>query len=162
MNRTKPIATSYRSHFSIKAPAYSLGLPVHSQDGLFLLTVALGIQVQTQTLGIQVELVLATGFLEDLSNVPCVLDLSELNVTLALLDRISDQLRRASLTLCADDSSLLLLAGLVDNESSSLGLLLGDLLGFNSSRKLGGEGKVLEKEDILADDLNGTKGCPAS
>jgi hypothetical protein len=38
---------------------------------------------------------------------------------------------------------LLLLAGFVDDESSALGFLLGDLLGFDGGGKFGGEGEVL-------------------
>jgi hypothetical protein len=52
--------------------------------------------------------------LDDLSNVPGVLDLPKLDVTLALLDRISDKLGRAGFTLSADNERLLLLASLVD------------------------------------------------
>lgn len=126
----------------------------YSRDRLFLFPTVVGIQVQTQTLGVQVQLVLAARLLQDLSNVPCILDLSELDVTLALLDRISDQLCRASLTLSADDRGLLLLTGFVNKESCSLGLLLGDLFGFNCSREFRREGKVLEMRNVLVDSLN--------
>jgi len=39
---------------------------------------------------------------------------------------------------------LLFLPGLVDDEGGTLGILLSNLLGFNSSGKLGREGKVLD------------------
>jgi len=39
---------------------------------------------------------------------------------------------------------LLLLASLVDNECGTLGVLLGNLLGFDGSGELGGEGQVLD------------------
>jgi hypothetical protein len=38
---------------------------------------------------------------------------------------------------------LLLLPGLVDDEGGTLGVLLGNLLGFDCGGELGGEGKVL-------------------
>jgi hypothetical protein len=75
-----------------------------------------------------------------------VLDLAQLNITLALLDGVTNQLGRAGLTLGADNEGLLLLAGLVDNEGGTLGVLLGNLLGFNGSGELGGEGQVLDSE----------------
>jgi hypothetical protein len=40
------------------------------------------------------------------------------------------------------------LAGLVDNEGSTLGFLLGDLLGLNGGSELGGEGEVLDLVSI--------------
>ena len=108
------------------------------------------VDIQAQALGVEVELVLATVLLENLSNVTGVLNLTELNVTLALLDSVTDKFGRAGLTLGADNESLLLLAGLVDHECGTLGVLLSDLLGFNSGGELGREGQVLEK-GMLAD-----------
>jgi hypothetical protein len=110
--------------------------------GLFFVFRA-GIDVQAQTLSIKVKLVLATSFLQDLCNISGVLDTSELNVTLALLDGVTDKFGRAGFTLSADDGSLFLLTGLVNNESGSLGFLLGDLFGFDGSGEFGGECKVL-------------------
>ena len=52
---------------------------------LFALFVV-GVEVQAQSLAVQVELVLATTFVQDLSNVTGIFDLTELDVTLALLD----------------------------------------------------------------------------
>lgn len=72
-----------------------------------------------------------------------VLDLSQLNVALALLDSISNQLGGAGLTLRADNEGLLLLASLVDKESSTLSVLLGNLLGLDGGGEFGGEGQVL-------------------
>lgn len=109
---------------------------------LFALLVV-GVDVQAQSLAVQVELVLATTLVQDLSNVTGIFDLPELDVTLALLDSITNELSRAGFTLCADNESLLLLAGLVDHECSALSVLLSDLLSFNSGGKLGGEGQVL-------------------
>ena len=97
--------------------------------------------VQAQTLGAEVYLVVA--LLQDASNGSGVLKLSEVDVTAALLDGISNQFCRAGLTLCADDHSLLLLTCFVDNECCSLCILLRDLLCFNSGGELGGECKVL-------------------
>lgn len=69
-----------------------------------------------------------------------ILDLTQLDVTLALLDGITNEFGGTSLTLGADNEGLLLLAGLVDQESSTLGFLLGDLLGFDSGSKFRREG----------------------
>lgn len=50
------------------------------------------VDVQTQTLVIQVELVAAAVVMQDLGDVPGVLDLPQLDVALVLLDCISDEL----------------------------------------------------------------------
>lgn len=109
---------------------------------LFLIFRA-GIDVQAQTLSIKIKLVPATSFLQDLRNISGVLDTSELDVTLALLDGVTDKFGRAGFTLGSDNGGLFLLAGLVDEESGLLGFLLGDLLGFDGSGEFGGERKVL-------------------
>lgn len=101
------------------------------------------IHVQTQTLGIKVKLVLATVLLENLGNVTSILDLPKFDVTLALLDSVTNKLGRASLTLCADNEGLLLLASLVNHECRTLSILLSDLFGLNSGSELGREGQVL-------------------
>lgn len=103
--------------------------------------VAKGVDVKTKALSIEVDLVVA--LLQDGGDVSGVLELTQLNVTAALLDGITNQLGGTGLTLSADDHGLLLLAGLVDNESSTLGFLLGNLLGFDGGGELGREGKVL-------------------
>lgn len=106
-----------------------------------LVVVALG-NVQTKTLGVEVDLVVA--LLENGGDVAGVLELPQVDVAAALLDGITDELGRTCLTLSAHDGGLLLLSGLVDNESGALGFLLCDLLGFNSGSELGREGEVLE------------------
>lgn len=102
-----------------------------------------GIDVQAQALGVKIKLVPATSILQDLRNISGVLDTSELDITLALLDGVTNKFGRAGFTLGSDDSGLLFLAGLVDEKSGSLGFLLGDLFGFNSGGELGRECKVL-------------------
>lgn len=102
-----------------------------------------GVDVKAKTLGVEVDLVVA--LLQDGGDVSGVLELTQLNVTAALLDGITNQLGGTSLTLGADDHGLLLLAGLVDNEGSTLGFLLGNLLGFDCGGELGREGEVLGK-----------------
>ena len=109
---------------------------------------AKGIDVKAKTLGIEVDLVVA--LLQDGGNVSGVLELTQLNVTAALLDSVTNQLGGTGLTLSADDHGLLLLAGLVDDEGGTLGFLLGDLLGFDCGGELGREGEVLGK--VLAAD----------
>lgn len=97
--------------------------------------------VETQTLAVEVDLVRA--LLQDTGNCPCVLELPQVNITPALLDGVTNQLCGTSLTLGANDSGLLLLAGLVDNEGGALGFLLSNLLGFYRGGEFGGEGEVL-------------------
>jgi hypothetical protein len=110
--------------------------------------VAKGIDVKAKTLGIEVDLVVA--LLQDGGDVSGILELTQLNVTAALLDGVTDQFGGTGFTLGADDHGLLLLAGLVDDEGGTLGFLLGDLLGFDCGGELGREGKVLGK--VLAGD----------
>lgn len=97
--------------------------------------------VQTKTLAVKVDLIAA--LLQDLCDIPCVLKLPEVDITPALLDGVTNQLGGAGLTLGANDGSLLLLTGLVNDESGTLGLLLSDLLGFYGGGELGREGEVL-------------------
>lgn len=85
--------------------------------------------------------------MQDLGNLPRVFDPTELDVALALLDCVTDKLSRAGLTLGTDNEGLLLLAGLVDEEGSALGLLLSYLLGFDSGGKFGGESQVLQSRN---------------
>ena len=80
--------------------------------------------VQTQTFSIEIQLVLATGFLYYSGNISGILNLSEIDVTSALLDSLSDTLGGSGLTLSADASSLLLLSGSVADESRSSSFLL--------------------------------------
>jgi hypothetical protein len=103
--------------------------------------VAEGVDVQAKTLGIKVDLVVA--LLQDGGNVSGILEFTQLNVTAALLDGVTNQLGGTGFTLGANDHGLLLLAGLVDDEGGALGFLLGDLLGFDCGGELGREGKVL-------------------
>lgn len=48
--------------------------------------------VQAQTLVVKVQLVPAAVLLEDSGNLSGVLDLAQLDITLALLDRVTNQL----------------------------------------------------------------------
>ena len=97
--------------------------------------------VETQDVRIQIDLVLALH--QDLCNVPRVLELPQIHVRPRLLDGVTDELGRSSLTLCADNRRLLLLARLVDDEGGTLCFLLGDLLGFDSCGELGRKSEVL-------------------
>jgi hypothetical protein len=103
--------------------------------------VAESVDVKAKTLGIEVDLVVA--LLQDGGDVSGVLEFTQLNVTAALLDSVTNQLGGTGFTLGANDHGLLLLAGLVDNEGGTLGFLLGDLLGFDCGGELGREGEVL-------------------
>lgn len=91
--------------------------------------------VKTKTLGVEVDLVVA--LLEDLGNGLGVVELTQVDVRSALLDGVTDQLGRTSLTLGSDNHGLLFLPGLVNDEGGTLGVLLSNLLGFDSSGELG-------------------------
>lgn len=132
------------------APAHAstiLHIKAHNQDRSHLLLVPVVLlsvvaDVKTKALSVEVDLVVA--LLEDLGNGLGVVELTQVDVRSALLDGITDQLGRTSLTLGSDDHGLLLLPGLVNNEGGTLGILLSDLLGFNSGGELGREGEVLK------------------
>jgi len=110
---------------------------------LLLLLAAVSENVKTETLGVEVHLVLAASVLDQFGNVPSILDLTQLNVTPGLLDRFADELRRAGFSLGSDDHGLLLLSGLVDHECGALGVLLSDLLGLDGGGELGRECQML-------------------
>lgn len=97
--------------------------------------------VKTETLGVEVDLVVA--LLKDGCNGLGVVELTQVDVRPALLDGVTDELGRTSLTLGSDDHGLLLLPGLVNDEGGTLSILLSNLLGFDSGGELGREGKVL-------------------
>ena len=115
----------------------------HKSSLLFVPVVLLGVvaDVETETLGVEVDLVVT--LLEDRGNRLRVVELTQVDVRSALLDGVTDELGRTGLTLGSDDHGLLLLPGLVHDESGTLGILLSNLLGFNSGGELGREGKVL-------------------
>ena len=97
--------------------------------------------IQPQPLSIQIHLIAAT--LQDTRNVLRIVELSQINVTSALLDRVTYELGGASLTLRTHDRGLFFLSGFVDDEGGALGFLLRDLLGFDCGCELGGEGELL-------------------
>ena len=109
---------------------------------LFLILISF-LYIQTQPRRVQIQLVLSPTLLQNLRNIPCVLDPPQIHITPALLDGVADELGGAGFSLRAHDCRLLLLAGLVDDKGGTLGFLLGDLLGFDGSGKFGGEGEVL-------------------
>ena len=129
-----------------ESPFAILHIEAHTQMQsrlLFVPVVLLGVvaDVEAETLGVEVDLVVA--LLEDLNNGLGVVELTQVDVRSALLDGVTDELGRAGLTLGSDDHGLLLLSGLVDDEGGTLGVLLGNLLGFDCGGELGGEGEVL-------------------
>lgn len=117
-----------------------LTLP-HTFFILFILVLTGLADVQAQTLRVEVDFVL--GLLQDARDVLGVLELPEVDVRVALLDGVTDQLGRARLTLRPYDHGLLLLSRLVDDEGGALGFLLRDLLGFYGGGEFGGEGELL-------------------
>src|SRR4051794_26381200 len=107
-----------------------------------LLLILSWVDIETKAVSIKIQLVLATRLLQDLGDVASVFNLPEMDITSALLDGFTDKLCRPSLTLSADNGSLLFLAGSVDDEGRTLSFLLSHLFGFNGSRKLWRESKV--------------------
>ena len=103
--------------------------------------------IQAQAFGVEVHLVAAR--LQYRGDVLRILKLSQINITSALLDGISDEFCRACLTLGADDHGLFLLSGFVYDEGGALGFLLGDLFGFDCGCEFGGEGEVLFEGEVL-------------
>ena len=129
-----------------ESPFAILHIEAHTQMQsrlLFVPVVLLGVvaDVEAETLGVEVDLVVA--LLEDLSNGLGVVELTQVDVRSALLDGVTDQLGGASLTLGSDDHGLLFLPGLVNDEGGTLGILLSNLLSFDSSGELGRESEVL-------------------
>lgn len=110
----------------------------------FLFRLSIGIDVQPQALRVQIQLILSTRLLQNGGNIPGVLDLSQVNVASALLDGLANEFSRAGFTLGSDDGCLFLLSGFVDNECSTLSLLLRYLLSFNGGGEFRGKGKMLD------------------
>jgi len=105
--------------------------------------VAVSENVETETLGVEIQLVLSSGILDQLGNVPGIFNLAQLDITLGLLDCITNELRRAGFSLGSDDHSLLLLPSFVDHKCGTLSLLLSDLLGFDGGSELRRERQML-------------------
>ena len=99
--------------------------------------------IEPQPIRIQIQLVLSTRLLKNLSNVPCVLDSPEIYVASALLNGVTDEFCGAGFTLGAYDRGLFFLAGFIDHEGGTLRFLLGDLLRFHCGSEFGGESEVL-------------------
>ena len=110
--------------------------------GLFLLLIVFG-DIQAQAIGIKIELILPATLGQDGCNIPRVLDPLEIDVAARLLNGVSNQLGRTGFSLCSHYHGLFLLAGFVDDECGSLGLLLGNLLGLDSGGELGRKGEML-------------------
>jgi len=100
-------------------------------------------RIDIQPKHIRIQEYLIPAVLQNTCNVLCVLKFSQVNVTSALLDGLTNQLCGTSLTLGADNGGLLFLAGFVDHEGGALGFLLCDLLGFDGGGEFGGEGEML-------------------
>lgn len=88
---------SKHNHCRVKQPThYFLGFLVYIitagsvGNSLFDL-LHIRIDVQAQTLVVQVELVAAAVVMQDLGDVPGILDLSQFDVTLVLLDRVTNE-----------------------------------------------------------------------
>jgi hypothetical protein len=99
--------------------------------------------IQPQTSRVEHQPILGARLLQLLRNETGILNLLQLNVGLALLDSVANEIGGSRLTLCLDNHGLLLLSGLVDDKGSPLRLLLSDLLGLDGGREFGREGKVL-------------------
>lgn len=80
------------------------------------------------------------------------LQLAELEVTRIRLDGLANQLGRLGFSLSLDNLLLTLLLGTLDQEDSSLGLLLGDLFGLDGSAVLRTEAELGDR-DVIEDDV---------
>lgn len=80
---------------------------------------------------------------QSLRNVPASLNLTDLNQAVTSLgDGLANRLGTLGLTLCADDVGLALLLGALDNETGTLGILLGNLLLLDGLGELASKGHV--------------------
>lgn len=94
------------------------------------------------------------------SNLSAGLDLSNLNQSIArLVDSLSNGICTLSLALSSDNVSLPLLLGLLDDETGSLGVLLGNLLLLDGLGELAAESHVGNGYILQGDvELGGTAG----
>lgn len=104
--------------------------------------------IQPQPIGVQIQLVLPSGLLQDRCNIPRVLDPSEIDVAATLLDGVTDEFGGAGFSLGAHDRGLFFLAGFVDDEGGTLSFLLRDLFCLDSGGKFGREGEVLGEMSV--------------
>ena len=143
----------------IFSPHHTPSLPApplpHLSLMWFLLFISLR-NIQPQPISIKIQLILPARLLQNRRNIPCILNPSEVHITPALLDRISDEFGGAGFTLGANDRGLFFLAGFVDDEGGALGFLLGYLFGFYCGGEFGGEGEVLDV-DLVKKHLLGGK-----
>jgi hypothetical protein len=111
--------------------SYPLIATSHIAALLFVPVVLLRVvaDVQAKTLGVEVNLVVT--LLKDLCDRLGVVKLTQVDVGSALLDGVTNQLGGAGFTLGSDNHGLLLLPGLVDDEGSTLCVLLSDLFGLD-------------------------------
>lgn len=119
--------------------------PAHSLARLGLLWILLR-DIEEQALRIEHDPVLAVA--EDACDIPRRLEFPELQESFALLHCLSNELGALGFTLCSYDRGVLLLQGLVDEESCSKRSLLCDLLGLDGVCKFGGEGDVCEGDVV--------------
>lgn len=127
-------------------------LPLFPQLATLLLLIRCP-NVKPQSVCIKIQLVLSPSLLQDSCDISSILDLPQIHVASALLDRVTNQLRRPGFTLCSHNCCLFLLTSFVDHKCRSLRFLLRYLFGFDSCGELGGKGEML-------DDLVNTSGHP--
>ena len=124
---------------------FSPSIPITHPPSLFLLLIRLR-DIEAQAVGVEVELVLAAGLLQQLRDAAGVLDAAQVDVAAALLDGVADEFRAAGLALRPHHRRLLLLPRLVHHEGGPLRFLLRHLLRFDGGREFGGEGEVLSED----------------
>ena len=78
-------------------------------------------------------------------------DTTQLNETGIVLHSLTDQTSRSGFSLCANDGGFLVLLRLLHHILGTLGLLLGDLLGFDGVGELASEGQI-DNGHIIDDD----------
>jgi hypothetical protein len=91
------------------------------------------IDIEQQGVGIQHDSVAASS--NNLRDLTSSVDSLQVQETRLVLDSLTNKFCTLGFTLSADNDGLLLLYSLVDNESSSLSILLSNLLSFNGTFK---------------------------
>lgn len=113
-----------RFHFVNKQNRHNLKMYTHR-------CLLVSIDVKQQGVGIQHDSVATSS--NNLRNLTCCVDSLQVQETRLVLDSLTNKFCTLGFTLSTNNDGLLLLSSLVDNESSSLSILLSNLLSFDST-----------------------------
>lgn len=100
-----------------------------------VLHLLVGVDIEQQSVGIQHDSVAASS--NDLRDFTSSVDSLQVQETRLVLNSLTNKFCTLGFTLSANDNGLLLLSSLVNNESSSLCILLSNLLSFDSTFETG-------------------------